>query len=234
MTKNYIPTIKKILPRPVFEFLVKNYYRFTDKTIHTDFNVRSIYRGHQNVTYRGVQAIRCPFDYVLYQMIISEIRPDLIIEIGTHKGGGSLYLADLLDTIGSGMIHTLDITEAYDKSLLKNPRIKVFSDGWEKYDLREADGFSKILIIEDGAHTYEHSIGALKKFAPLVSPGSYLIVEDGILDELGMKEKYSGGPVRAIHEFLKDNPNFEIDRKWCDFFGKNATFNIDGYLKRIK
>ena len=49
-----------------------------------------------------------------------------------------------------------------------------------------------------------------------------------------MKEKYNGGPVRAIHEFLKHTPHFKIDRSWCDFFGKNATFNIDGYLKRIK
>lgn len=233
MTKNHIPAVKKVLPQPLYQFLRKTYYSFTDKTVHTNFNVRSIYEGHQNITYKGVQAIRCPFDYVLYQMIISEIKPDLIIEIGTHKGGGALYLADLLTILGTGVVHSIDIKEDYDKSLLNHSRIKVFTKGWEDYDLREAEGFSKILVIEDGAHTYEHSIGAMKKFAPLVSLGSYLIVEDGILDELGMKEKYNGGPVRAIHEFLKDNQKFEIDRKWCDFFGKNATFNVDGYLKRV-
>lgn len=234
MSKNYIPAVKRILPRSLYQLFRKTYYSFTDKTVHTNFNVRSIYAGHQNVTYKGVQAIRCPFDYVLYQMIISEIKPDLIIEIGTHRGGGALYLGDLLSTLGSGIVHTIDIKEDHDKSLLLHSRIKVFTKGWENYDLKEAEGYSKILVIEDGAHTYEHSIGAMKKFAPLVSVGSYLIIEDGILDELGMKEKYNGGPVRAIYEFLKDNQSFQIDRKWCDFFGKNATFNVDGYLKRVR
>ncbi len=234
MNNNYISAIKKVLPEPIYKFLVKIYHFFTDRNVHTNFNVRSIYAGHLNVTYRGIKATRCPFDYVLYQMIISELKPDLIIEIGTYKGGGALYLGDLLNTFGFGMIHTIDIEPLYDKILLNHPRIKTFSNGWENYNLKEVKGFSKILVIEDGAHTYEQSIGAIKKFSPIVSVGSYLIIEDGIVDELGMKKKFNGGPVRAIREFLKNNNDFKIDRKWCDFFGKNATFNIDGYLKRIK
>ena len=167
-------------------------------------------------------------------MIINEIKPDLIIEVGTNKGGGALYMADILDTIGKGVIHTIDIEKKSDPSLLNHPRIKLFTDGWEHYDLKQAEGFAKILVIEDGAHTYECSIGAIEKLAHLVTVGSYLIVEDGILDELGMKEKFNGGPVRAIDEFLAHNKDFVIDRGWCDLFGKNATFNVNGYLKRIK
>jgi cephalosporin hydroxylase len=237
MIKKYIQNIKKVLPKPVSNFLIntKNaYHRFIYKNIHTNFNIHTIYTGHLNTTYRGVTAIKCPFDYVLYQMIISEIEPDLIIEIGTHKGGGSLYLGDLLNTLGKGVLHTIDIEPVDNKTIINHPRIKLFSEGWEKYDIKEAEGFSKILVIEDGAHTYEHSIGAMKKFAPLVSVGSYLIVEDGIITELGMGEKFNGGPLKAIREFMKDNQTFKIERKWCDFFGKNATFNVDGYLKRIK
>lgn len=234
MKEKYVSAIKEAVPEPFFNFLIKIYHLFTDRNIHTNFNLRSIYAGHFNVTYRGIKAIRCPFDYVLYQMIISEVKPDLIIEIGTLHGGGALYMADLLNTLGSGIIHTIDIVSINDKTVLSHPRIKLFSDGWENYDLKETKGFSKILVIEDGMHTYEHSIGAMKKFALIVSIGSYLIVEDGIIDEFGNRKKYNGGPVRAIYEFLKDNHNFEIDRKWCDFFGKNATFNVDGYLKRIK
>ncbi len=230
---NLIPTIKKILPAPLFRAMRKTYYAFTDETVHTDFNVRTIYTGHQLVTYRGVKAIRCPFDYVLYQMIINEVKPDLIIEVGTHQGGSALYFADMLEKIGNGVIHTIDIEPMVTSSLVKdNPRIKLFTDGWQKYDIAEAKGFSNILVIEDGSHTYEDSIGAMEKFAPLVAPGSYLIVEDGILDEIGLKDTMNGGPVRAIDEFIPKNSEFFIDRKWCDFFGKNATFNVNGYLKR--
>jgi cephalosporin hydroxylase len=61
-----------------------------------------------------------------------------------------------------------------------------------------------------------------------VSKGSYFIVEDGVLNELGYKD-YGGGPLKSIDEFLNQNSNFIIDREICDFFGKNATFNINGF-----
>lgn len=57
-----------------------------------NFTLKDIDAGHHKVTYKGVPAIKCPFDYVLYQMIITEIKPDLIIEIGTNKGGSSCIL----------------------------------------------------------------------------------------------------------------------------------------------
>ena len=42
-------------------------------------------------------------------MIICEVKPDLVIEIGTNIGGGALYIADLLDSLGKGIVHTIDI-----------------------------------------------------------------------------------------------------------------------------
>ena len=90
------------------------------------------------------------------------------------------------------------------------------------------------MIIEDASHTYEDTIGALNKFHELVSLDSYFIIEDGIINELGLEKKYQGGPLRAIREFLPNHPDYIVDRKWCDMFGKNATFNVNGYLKKIK
>jgi len=196
------------------------------------FDVHSICDGHHHVTYRGVKAIRCPFDYLLYQMILCDVLPDLVIEIGTNQGGGALYLADLMNNLDHGLIHTIDLASAPHPLAADHPRIRYFSGGWQQYDLGEAREFSRILVIEDGAHTFEETLGAMNKFAPLVSSGSYLIVEDGIIDELGMKEEYHGGPLLAIREFLESNSEFRVDRSWCDFFGNNATFNVNGYLKK--
>lgn len=198
------------------------------------FNTKSIYKGHHKTTYRGIKAIRCPFDYVLYQMILFDIKPDLVIEIGTNIGGGALYIADILENIGKGIVHTIDIKKESSDLLQNHKRIRLFTEGWEKYDLHQADEFKKILVIEDGSHMYEDSLGALKKFAPLVSINSYYIVEDGIINELGMEKEFHGGPLKAINEYLLTNKNFIIDRRWCDFFGTNATFNVNGYLRRIK
>jgi cephalosporin hydroxylase len=198
------------------------------------FNTETIYNGHFQVTYRGVATIKCPFDFVLYQMIVGEVKPDLIIEIGTNKGGSALYLGDLLETIGHGIVHTIDIENCSDILLSDHHRIKLFHEGFEGYDISRTDVFEKILVIDDGSHLYEHVYGSLRKFSPVVSKDSYFVVEDGIVDKLGMSRGFHGGPLRAIREFMAEENDFIIDRKWCDFFGRNATFNVNGYLKKVK
>lgn len=197
------------------------------------FDVNTICEGHHKIHYRGVKAIRCPFDYVIYQMIITELKPDLVIEIGTNIGGGALYIADLMNNIGHGIVHTIDVKKQSDSIIGEHSRIRLFTDGWEQYDINEAKAYKSILVIEDASHKYEDTLGALIKFAPLVTKNSYLIVEDGIVNELGIEDEYNGGPLRAIRQFLQKNPNFLVDRYWCDLFGKNATFNVNGYLKRV-
>ena len=160
-------------------------------TFNTD--LKSIETGHLSTTYRGVKMHKCPFDVTMYQMIINEIKPDLIIEIGTYKGGGALYYADLLEIIGKGEVHTINIIEDVDDpQIINNPRIKRFTEGYQNYD----------------------------------------IIEDGVLSDLGYNSTYGGGPLQVMDEIIVNNQDFTVDRKWCDFYGENATFNPNGYLKR--
>jgi cephalosporin hydroxylase len=198
----------------------------------TDFSLEGVYQGHLKMTYRGVPCIKCPFDYVLYQMIIDEVKPDMIIEIGANYGGSAYYMGDLLNAIGHGIIHSIDIDDRIHDVVKKHPRVQFFHDGWENYDLSLVKG-ERILVIEDSSHQYKNTLGAINRFCHLVTPGSYLIVEDGIIDDLKMTDEFTGGPVKAIKEFLPQHPEFVLDEKWHDFFGKGATFNTMGYLKRI-
>ncbi|MEN0054056.1 MAG: CmcI family methyltransferase [Mucilaginibacter sp.] len=213
--------------------MLRRFFKKTPADEKIEISVKSISDGHHKVSYKGIKAIRCPFDYVIYQMIICELKPDLVIEIGTNNGGGALYIADLMESIGHGLLHTIDVIKQSDPVLALHPRIKLFTDGWENYDTSLAEGYGSVLIIEDSSHTYQNTLAALNKFAPLITKNSYLIVEDGIVNALGFELQYGGGPLRAIREFLQSNKNFEVDRKWCDLFGKNATFNVNGYLKRL-
>jgi cephalosporin hydroxylase len=200
---------------------------------HKKFKLIDIDAGHHHVTYKNVYAKKCPFDYVLYQMLIAELKPDLIIEIGTNKGGSALYFADLLELNRHGELHTIDLPENNEDVLLhSHSRIKIYKQGYSGYDTTELKGFNKVMVIDDGSHLYEDVLATLEKFSPFVTTGSYFIVEDGIITELGLENQYNGGPQKAIREFLKKNMNFETDRKWCDFFGPNATFNVNGYLKK--
>lgn len=107
-----------------------------------ELNLQKIVDGHHKVTYRGIKMIKNPFDYLIYQMIINEVKPDLIIEIGTNHGGSSLYMSDMLDLTGKGEIHTIDVTKYHmDSLILDNKRIKRFTGGFQSYDLKNAEGF---------------------------------------------------------------------------------------------
>ena len=133
------------------------------------FSIESIVEGHHKVSYRGIKLIKDPFDYLLYQMIINEVKPDLIIEIGTNHGASSLYMADMLDLLGNGMIHTMDIMEyPMDPLIVNHPRIKRFLGGFESYDLKNAEGFNNILVIDDGSHLYSHVKITMDKFKDLL------------------------------------------------------------------
>ena len=199
------------------------------------FDINTISEGHHKVTYRGIKTIKCPFDYVIYQMLLFDLKPDLIIEIGTNHGGAALYMANMLDIIGEGEIHTIDIKEYEIDDLVKNhPRIKRFLGGYENYDLNLAKGFNRVMVIDDGSHTYDDVMSSLEIFKDVVSVGSYFIVEDGALDKVGLGPQYNGGPNKAIFEFLDGNTDYVIDKNLCNFFGINATFNTNGYLKKIK
>jgi cephalosporin hydroxylase len=231
-------SVKKFIPQEILNFygntkrMFMRMMRNVPPEEKVSFNLRSIYAGHFKVTYRHIPTLRMPFDYVLYQMILTDVRPDLVIEIGTNFGGTTLYFADLMDALGHGAVHSIDIDNRADNLVVAHPRIKLFHEGWEKYDIRETSGFKKILVIDDGSHMYEDVLSMMQKFAPIVSPNSYFIIEDGIVEEVGLGAQYHGGPIRAIREFMKVHPEFQVDRTYCDFFGINATANVNGYLRK--
>ena len=58
-----------------------------------------------------VQCLKCPLDLWVYQELLWQLKPDLIIETGTYHGGSALYLAHLCDALGHGHIATIDVTD---------------------------------------------------------------------------------------------------------------------------
>jgi cephalosporin hydroxylase len=91
------------------------------------------------------------------------------------------------------------------------------------------------LVVEDTDHHYETVLGALRFFDPWTSPGDYVVVEDGILSDMRVADLYGGGPVRAVAEFLAGSGRgrYEVDRRYCDYFGRTVTWNVDGWLRRV-
>src|SRR4029079_1411857 len=62
-----------------------------------------------NTFWLGHRVLKCPLDLWIYQEILHELRPDLIVETGTYLGGSALFLASICDLLGHGEILTIDL-----------------------------------------------------------------------------------------------------------------------------
>ena len=63
------------------------------------------YQQAWNTKYRGVPVIKNPLDLWVYQEILYEVKPAVIIETGTFAGGSALYLADLCAAMNGSCHH---------------------------------------------------------------------------------------------------------------------------------
>lgn len=180
--------------------------------------------------YCGFLVQKNPLDLWIYQEILWDTKPDLIIEMGTASGGTTLFLANQLDLIGNGEIISVDIDNRLG-IVPNHPRITyLVGDTENAYVhnelLKECQKHSSGMVILDDDHSTEHVLLELEMYNTFVTPGQYLIVEDTNVDwPLG----YGDGPGKAVHEFLKTHSEFEVDRKREKFL---MTWNPGGYLKR--
>jgi cephalosporin hydroxylase len=67
------------------------------------------------------------------------------------------------------------------------------------------------MVTLDSDHTAGHVRAELDAYAPLVTPGSWCLVQDGIIDTLPRYEGGRPGPLTAVEEFLRTNSDFEVD-----------------------
>ncbi|HEX8641336.1 MAG TPA: CmcI family methyltransferase [Allosphingosinicella sp.] len=196
----------------------------------------AIQSGVMSYSYRGLPTWKNPFDLALYPMLIERLRPRTIIEIGSNAGGSALWFADTAAAIGcAAHVYSVDLTPPSGPA---DPRIS-FLEG-DARDLQGAFGDAMLaqlprpwLIVEDSDHRFETSLAVLRFFDPWLRPGEYIVIEDGILSDMRVAADYGGGPLRAIHAFLAESRGrYAIDRSYCDHFGRNVTWNVDGYLRR--
>jgi cephalosporin hydroxylase len=195
----------------------------------------SIQRGTLAYTYKGIPTLKNPFDWALYPMLLWEARPRTIMEIGSNRGGSALWLADLMRSFGlPAHIHSIDLNPVGD---VKDPAITFHRGDANHLERCLAPGFMRslarpLLVIEDSSHFKETSLAVLRFFHVWLSPGEYIIIEDGIITELGLAADYNGGPRAALETFLVEYTEYEIDARYCDWFGKNVTYAVNGILRR--
>jgi cephalosporin hydroxylase len=100
------------------------------------------------------------------------------------------------------------------------------------------DGKKAVIVCLDSNHTHEHVLSELNLYASFVTPGSYIIAFDTIVEDLpegyfSQKRPWgiSNNPRTAVDEFLKTARNFEIDTS----VDNKILISVapGGYLRRI-
>ncbi|MGH7910515.1 MAG: CmcI family methyltransferase [Candidatus Dormibacteraceae bacterium] len=180
----------------------------------------------------GVPTLKCPLDLWIYQEILYETRPDLIIETGTAHGGSALFLASMLDLLGAGSLCTIDVAEVPDRPV--HPRVRYVTASStdpgvvaEMTDL--AGAAERVMVLLDSDHSCEHVRAELRAYAGLVTPGCYLIVEDTNVNGRPVLPEFGPGPAEALESFLMTDDRFEVDTSREKLL---MTFNPGGFLRR--
>jgi cephalosporin hydroxylase len=173
----------------------------------------------------GRPILQLPEDLIRLQEVVFDLRPDLLIETGVCWGGSMLYHATLFDAIGKGRVVGVDIQigaetrEAIEASRLAARIALVEGDSASSATIetvrQHVRANDSVMVILDSHHSKEHVARELAAYAPLVTPGSCIVVEDGIMRDLadvpgGQPEWTSDNPSAAAREFAAAHPQFEL------------------------
>lgn len=195
-----------------------------------------LYYSSQHRTWRdtywlGIPVLKCPLDLWVYQELVHRLRPDHVVECGTHKGGSAYYLACLCELVHHGRVLTVDIAFRGDRP--RHPRLCYLTgssvDPQVFGAIRDRVSGGVTLVILDSDHSCEHVLAELRLYSELVSVGSYLIVEDTNLNGHPVRPDWGPGPAEAVEAFLAETPSFQHDTSAEKHF---LTFNYGGYLVR--
>jgi cephalosporin hydroxylase len=171
--------------------------------------------------WRGMPLMKNVFDFAMYPMLIAELKPRSIFEVGSGLGASAAWFADSLAALGiPGSVHSVDLV----KAKIEHPCVTFHqgdcSEPERLFDpelLRSAP--HPWLVVEDAHHNVT---AVLEHFPKFLLPGDYLVVEDSDVKR------------EALRRFLGAQPgNYLVDTKFTDNFGRNATCAADSIFARI-
>lgn len=191
------------------------------------------------MTWLGIPSIQNPNDVWITQELISRVKPDFIVEAGTWHGGSAAIWAMIQDQVNpKGRVITIDIQDLVDRTKLP-PILRQKVDyvlgsstdpGVVAFVTRRVAG-GTVMVLLDSDHHKPHVLAELRAYAPLVSVGSYLIVQDTNVNGHPVALEHGPGPMEAVEEFLASDDRFVSDRTQERLM---FTMHPKGYLKRVK
>lgn len=205
---------------------------------------------HLKDSYAGIPMSKFPEDLRVYEHLLWESKPNVVIEIGAQFGGSALWFRDRLCALArytaSNAIRVvsldLDTSSARENLAVLDPAHEetiVFLDA----DVLDPESPARVaeslprdatcLVVEDSAHSYETTLAALEGFARFVPPNGYFVVEDGCVDieEMRATPDWPRGVLPAIEAWLKtDEARGFTVRRDLELYGLSC--HPGGFLQR--
>jgi cephalosporin hydroxylase len=174
----------------------------------------------------GRPIIQLPEDIIRIQEVIYAVKPDVIVETGVAHGGSLVFYAGLMKAMGVGRRvvgvdveirpHNRKAIEAHELApmvtLIEGDSIGPSTVQRVREQVRPGE---KVLVILDSCHTKAHVAGELEAYCSLVTPGSYIVATDGVMQWVahaprGKSEWTHDNPTAAAAEFAARHKEFEL------------------------
>jgi cephalosporin hydroxylase len=226
-----------------------------DKTL-ADANINLILASDKHRysyvwSWMGVPIIQRPADVMALQEILWETKPDVVLEAGVARGGSVVFFASMLRICGVAdpTVIGIDVEiRAHNRQTIERhpmaPHIRLIEGSSIAAETVSAARAhippgAKVMVVLDSNHSYDHVTAELEAYAPLVSPGMFLVVADTLLGLFSREQAptyYSNvllpgnEPLAAVNNFLKNAPNFAKDVLNGKLIMSSSP---DGFLRRV-
>jgi len=203
-------------------------------------------------TWLGRPVIQLPEDMIRIQEVIHSVRPELIVETGVAHGGSLVYYASLCKAMERGRVIGIDNEirpanrAAIEKHLLSPYISLIEGNSIDPVTIQKLQAqvrsTESVLILLDSCHSKEHVLAELNAYAPFVSPGSYIVAMDGIMEEVAGAPRTRpdwawNNPRQAALEFVELNPDFLIEEPKFPFNEGNISCRVtywpSAFIKRL-
>ena len=177
---------------------------------------------------------RYPTDLHCYQELVAKLRPGFVVVVGDDDalGGRALFFATLLDELDHGRVIAVGTSAAADRP--GHARVDHVVGPPERADVvaevRAIVGDAPDALVFLGLGAVTRVISAFEQYAPLVPVGSYVVVENTVVNGRPVASGFGPGPFEGVVDILGRHREFFADPSYERY---TLTFNRSGFLKRM-
>lgn len=174
----------------------------------------------------GRPVIQLPEDLLRMQELLYRIQPDVVVETGIAHGGSLIFYASMCRLIGKGRVIGIDVEirpnnrKAIENHSFAHAISLIEGSSVDSRVVQRVCNLLQpgetVLVVLDSCHTRDHVLAELEAYGPLVSPGSYIIATDGIMEDLvdaprAQPDWSWNNPQQAVRDFVSRHPEFVLE-----------------------